>query len=500
MNTQVNVEVKSFNSLIKNLTCPIAIDSYQRPYVWDENQIEDLAEDLKKYLHETRGLSYYMGSILLHEGVDDNDAAKKLFIIDGQQRITTLMILYYVLYKKFPNINNIGLSYNSPLSITQIKLAKKIFNKEKHLSAFKKEKERLFNNIHFTIIKTDSEDLAFTFFDTQNNRGVKLSATDLLKAYHLRAINNEYKGLQVNCAQKWEEIQKSKKIFLGSNDFVAELFEKFIWRSRSWKGQTVLERENDDSILNSFQKPILETEGNIIPLYSNGNNQLARTLEVDENNNFILKTNDIVLTTDSSCLPFTLRQPISKGLGFFLFTQKYASITQKLIHDNLVASEYELRAFRKFYHEVFDNISIYLKELFFLCIVVYYDKHGSTRLLEFTLWLDHLIGAIRLEKHYIFWQASIKFLKENPQNLIDVISTSFIPDEPIDYMKAEALKIKIYEREKIVIDKGVQGKYKKHLLVYFNKFLDDKNESNALKDKRDWITDQFIEGKLECRK
>ena len=498
MNAQVNVEVTSFNDLMENLTYPIAIDSYQRPYVWDENQIEDLAEDLKKYLHEPRGLSYYMGSILLHDGVDSKDNINKLFIIDGQQRITTLTILYYVLYRKFPNTDKMGLSYNSPFSVTQIQQAKDIFEKEKHFLKFDAMKKILFDNIHFTVIKTNSEDLAFTFFDTQNNRGVKLSATDLLKAYHLRAINNEYKELQVSCAQKWEEIQKSKKIFPRSNDFVAELFEKFIWRSRSWKGQNVLERENDDTILNSFQKPTLETESNSIPLYSNSNNQLARTLEVDKNNHFILKTNDIVLTANSSCLPFTLRQPISKGLGFFLFTQKYANLTQKLIYDNLVASEYELNAFRKFYHEVFDHISIYLKELFLLCVIVYYDKHGSTRLLEFTLWLDHLIGAIRLEKHYIFWQASIKFLKENPQNLIDVISTSFISDEPIEYMKTEALKIKIYESEKIIIDKGVQGKYKKHLLVYFNKY--NANELNTLKDKRDWITEQFIEEKLVCQK
>ena len=132
--------------------------------------------------------------------------------------------------------------------------------------------------------------------------------------------------------------------------------------------------------------------------------------------------------------------------------------------------------------------------------MVYYDKHGSTRLLEFTLWLDYLLGAIRLEKHYIFYQAPLKFLKESPQNLLDVISTSFIPDEAIDYMKLEALKIDAYKNEKFVIDKGVQGRYKKQLLLYFSKDIsDEKSESNALKDKKDWITNHFIEGKLKCQ-
>jgi len=393
-----------------------------------------------------------------------------------------------------------GLSYNSPLSVTQIHLAKKIFNKEKYFTELESKKQILFDNIHFTVITTNSEDLAFTFFDTQNNRGVRLGATDLLKAYHLRAINNDHKALQIDCAQKWEEIQNSKKIFPKSSDFVAEVFEKFIWRSRSWKGQNTLDRENDDALLESFQKPTLKTESNSIPLYANINNQLANSLTVDENSHYRLKMNDIFLSDNSSNLPFTLRQPISKGLGFFLFTQKYASLIQKLIHDELIASEYGIKAFRDFYKDVFQYISIYLKELFLLCILVYYDKHGSTRLLEFTLWLDYLLGAIRLEKHYIFYQAPLKFLKESPQNLLDVISTSFIPDEAIDYMKLEALKIDAYKNEKFVIGKGVQGRYKKQLLLYFSKDIsDEKSESNALKDKKEWITSHFIEEKLKCQ-
>lgn len=496
---QVQVEVNSFNDFMNNLAFPIAIDSYQRPYVWTENQIEALVTDLEKYLDETRGLSYYMGSILLHEGVD-SEGKEKLFIIDGQQRVTTLTILYYVLYQKLPNLSKMDLSYNSPLSIKQIHLAKKIFEKEKHISKLKTLKEKLFENIHFTVIKTYSEDLAFTFFDTQNNRGVKLAATDLLKAYHLRAINNSFKSLQVSCAQKWEEIQTSKTAFSNRDDFVAELFEKFIWRSRSWKGQNTLDRENDDAILEGFQKPTIETENNSVPLYSNVNNQLANLLEVDENNQYRLRTNAVLLTQDSSHLPFTLRQPISKGLGFFLFTQKYASLIQKLLQNNLLSSEYEIKAFRVFYEEVFEHISIYLKELFLLCVVVYYDKHGSSRLLEFTLWMDHLLGAIRLEKHYIFWQAPLIFLKENPQNLLDVVSTSFIPSEPIEYMKQLSKSISAYEKETFSVAKGVQGRYKKYLLLYYKKPTDDKSESNALADKLDWITDEFINGKLACQK
>lgn len=498
---EVVVSVCSYESFIQDLEFPLAIDSYQRPYVWTEEKVEELIEDLRLYLEDTKGLSYYMGTLLLHEGIDSKDGKTKLFIIDGQQRLTSLSVLYYVLYGNFTNESKIGLSYNSPISVRQIYSAKKVFEKEQYLVFFSDLKETLFKNIHFTVIKTYSEDLAFTFFDTQNNRGVKLKSTDLLKAYHLRAINSSDKRLQVHCAQKWEEVQTCKPIFKAQEDFVSELFDKFIWRSRTWKGQNDLNRENDDAILESFQKPTLDMgESKRVPLFANVNNQLANALEVDGNNHFRLNTKGVSLTADSAYLPFTLRQPISKGLGFFLFTEKYAHLMQKLLRDELYEVDFEIKAFRHFYEAVFDHMSIYLKELFLLGVMVFFDKFGSSRLLEFSLWLDHLLGAIRLEKHYIFWQAPIKFLKENPQNLIDVISTSFITDEPIEFMKILAKNNKAYENEIIEIGKGVKGHYKEALMRYYNKAIpEDKDESNHLIDKRDWINTEFIKEKL-CQK
>lgn len=495
---QVVVNVSSFKEFMNNLEYPIAIDSYQRPYVWTEDKVEELVDDLQEYLKDMKGLSYYMGSILLHEGIDSKDDEQKLFVIDGQQRITTLTVLYYILYGELPNVSKMGLSYNSPISVKQIHSAKEIF--QKHISLLSAYKEQIFNNIHFTFIKTYSEDLAFTFFDTQNNRGVKLAATDLLKAYHLRAINNSHKELQIGCAQKWEKIQTSETAFKNRDDFVEELFEKFIWRSRTWKGQNSLDRESDDAILESFQKPTLVTDNNSIPLYANINNQLANEIQVDGQNNYKLTTNAVRLTNDSSYLPFTLRQPIGKGLGFFLFTEKYASLMQKLLKDEVLFDDIEIKAFRAFYKDVFEYVSIYLKELFLLAVLVYYDKYGSRKLLEFSLWLDHHLGAIRLKKHYIFWQAPIKFLKENPQNILDVISTSFMPEEPIDYMKKLAKPITVYEVEKFVTNKGVQGRYKEHLLRYYNKPIVADLEVNGLAGKKDWITPDLIREKLVCQK
>ena len=95
MNQQeVTVKVCSFNDLFtKEAIYPIAIDTYQRPYVWGKNKIQELINDLNEYLTDDKGLPYYMGNVLLHQ----HNKKQKLFIIDGQQRLTTIyLILHYL--------------------------------------------------------------------------------------------------------------------------------------------------------------------------------------------------------------------------------------------------------------------------------------------------------------------------------------------------------------------------------------------------------------------
>lgn len=87
----------------------------------------------------------------------------------------------------------------------------------------------LFARICFTVIEVPSEDLAFTFFDTQNNRGVPLHATDLLKAFHLRAIvEPKREMLQTNCAKRWEQLQRTQPILGLAGDFAPALFNTFL--------------------------------------------------------------------------------------------------------------------------------------------------------------------------------------------------------------------------------------------------------------------------------
>ena len=486
MTKDIEVFVNSFDEFISNLPFQLAIDSYQRPYVWDVGKVNELIDDLKEYLHNPKSLSYYMGTILLHEKTDNKNQTK-YYIIDGQQRLTTLMILYFVLFDKLPE--NTSLSYNSPISVKYIQEVKNQFINNQTI--FKNHVNDLFNKISFTFVITNSEDLAFTFFDTQNNRGVKLSTTDLLKAYHLRAIDGDEKEeLQRDNAKDWEKIQRQKNVLSSSYDFVSQLYEKFIYRARNWRGQNNITKETRESLLNLFQNETSSTNHNQINLYSNPNNQKYTSIEF-KNSNMIQTPSFESYHKSNIDLPFTLRQPIDKGMGFFLFTKKYAEILDYIfIQDEKDIQDKNILEFRKFYNKVYVHLSIYLKELFVISILIYFDKFKSNKLLEFSLWLDFHLGAIRLNKTYIFEQAPMKFLKESPMNLFDLISYSFIPDEVINYLKSNAKKITIYKEETIQSNKGVQGRYKASLLEYFEiEFKEDK--SNYLSKRKDWINSKL---------
>lgn len=151
---------------------PLALDSYQRGFVWGPDKLTQLVNDLATYAAQAdTTLPYYMGGVLLHRHASQS----KRFIIDGQQRITALSLLYHRSTGKLPVGQALSYSGQSARHIAE------------GLQALKQMEAiapQIIQRLRLTVIEVDSTDLAFTFFDTQNNRGVRLEATDLLKAYH----------------------------------------------------------------------------------------------------------------------------------------------------------------------------------------------------------------------------------------------------------------------------------------------------------------------------
>ena len=76
------------------------IPSYQRPYSWTQNETSELFDDLYTFWssNQANNEQYFLGSIVL----DTSEGGKLAKVIDGQQRLTTLTILFSVIASEFP--------------------------------------------------------------------------------------------------------------------------------------------------------------------------------------------------------------------------------------------------------------------------------------------------------------------------------------------------------------------------------------------------------------
>lgn len=146
--------------------------------MWGPDKLLQLTSDLAEFAGQPdKTLPYYIGAVLLHRDVHQS----RRFIIDDQQRITALSLLYH---------RSTGAPTAGQVLIYSGQSARHI---REGIQALKQQEPiapQIIEKLRLTVIEVDSSDLAFTFFDTQNNRGVSLRTTDLLKAYHLRAIDH----------------------------------------------------------------------------------------------------------------------------------------------------------------------------------------------------------------------------------------------------------------------------------------------------------------------
>jgi hypothetical protein len=460
-----NVEVTtwSFANLCEQ-PFRLKLDHYQRPYVWNRAKIEQLLDDLAEFTGRADEDAYYVGSILLHR----DEKQQALFVIDGQQRLSSLAVLYHAFFERLPS--GLDFHYRSPVSAVNLHEAKTVIAEARSLGF----DETIFDRLQFTVITVASEDLAFTFFDTQNNRGVPLKATDLLKAFHLRAVNDcdsrQTASLQTQCARHWERVQMSGAQENGKRvDFAPALFHEFLWRARNWSGQKHIDWEDHDGILESFQKRSLETATiDSLPLYASPGNQFASQLRLQGSGDLKLELAPVQIGSNAANLPFSLRQPIHRGVGFFLYAQKYAAILDALFHQE--PAHADVRAVREFYGQVVAANSRYLRELFDLALLMYVDRFEHVRLLEFAQRLEFVLGALRLEKEYVFKEATPKYLREADHNLIDVIAGAYRPDEVMDFLESELANSKGYDETyagRVEAGKGVRGRYLAAMKKYY---------------------------------
>ncbi|WP_216358695.1 DUF262 domain-containing protein [Helicobacter sp. 12S02634-8] len=106
--SKLNVDHKTIKALFQEKKTDFLIPDYQRPYAWGETECQALWEDIFTFAipdgDSTKfdsNSEYFLGPIVTFKNKDG-----KMEIIDGQQRLTTLMLLLRAFYSKFGDMQD----------------------------------------------------------------------------------------------------------------------------------------------------------------------------------------------------------------------------------------------------------------------------------------------------------------------------------------------------------------------------------------------------------
>ncbi|WQT62327.1 DUF262 domain-containing protein [Helicobacter pylori] len=203
------------------------IPIYQRPYQWTEENCEKLLDDLFFNYEDDRESDYFCGSLVLI-AISEDSKAKTYDIVDGQQRLSTFILLAKVLatlyserlteeskdylqeslngrYGKKDRLNFNAIGFNSkkdfqyaltsfndaPVSNNKNNYLKnaiclKNYLKKKEIEDINDFIEWLYFKVVFITITCPDADKALRIFNVLNARGLALNATDIFKGELLK--------------------------------------------------------------------------------------------------------------------------------------------------------------------------------------------------------------------------------------------------------------------------------------------------------------------------
>lgn len=256
------------------------VPRYQRPYSWEEDQVQDFWDDL---LDEQD--TNFIGAVILNEEYLAKE--RVIDIIDGQQRLLTTAIFYAVLRdcaralpggagaafadrlqrQRLAHEDKRGHQHYKILTGETVKdffetyiqsgsqsilestpgpdehkrvrdnysLLHRRFNEVLAECASPKEQLETLNDYYDRIdaiglvrIKIQSESDAYEIFETVNARGVELSVADLLKNLIFRQVLSEPRVDSRKVQAKWLDIEKA----FAETDFDVSRFARYYWISR----------------------------------------------------------------------------------------------------------------------------------------------------------------------------------------------------------------------------------------------------------------------------
>lgn len=208
-----------------------SIPEYQRPYKWSVQSIDDMLGDINNSVQQSFSYSNYryrIGTIILHK-TDD-----VLNVVDGQQRLISLTLISKYLDNNYDNAILRKMFYDK---ITQKHIHDNYIHIKEWFSLRDKDIKESFKKafqdiLELVVIQVGRESEAFQLFDSQNTRGRALDPHDLLKAFHLREMQNDKYEMEY-AVTKWE----AKDVYKIRELFSAYLFPIWNWSrgTKTWK-------------------------------------------------------------------------------------------------------------------------------------------------------------------------------------------------------------------------------------------------------------------------
>ena len=206
------------------LEIPLSIPNYQRPYKWSHKNVSDLFGDIDTAINDSRrpdhtDFKYRVGSVILHNNNGQCD------IVDGQQRLITLSLIKHAIDPQYSN-DLLKHEFGDKISVEHIfdnyRFIREWLSMHKEQTA---DYKHAFDDLlEVVVLEVDEISEAFQLFDSQNTRGKELYPHDLLKAYHLREMN-DYPFEKMSLIKHWEDISPEK---------IRELFSLYLFPILNW--------------------------------------------------------------------------------------------------------------------------------------------------------------------------------------------------------------------------------------------------------------------------
>jgi hypothetical protein len=263
---ELQVAGEQLTKLLTEYKQQYVVPLYQRPYSWTTEEVDQLWEDITGDLDA----EHFMGSIVLN-----NEDKKRPEVIDGQQRLTTLLLLLALIRDRYHELgsdlssrpqdflvadkytsnaadryklrlgeanwevfrdfvlrrpgedgrrtwaeksllprrvqaDNANLFENARRLNERLEIALDVDDREEALSRLEDLERKVTERLTFVIIRVGSVDDAFLLFETLNDRGLQLSASDLVKSHLLSRYEAKFgKDAVADAHQEWQELLES---------------------------------------------------------------------------------------------------------------------------------------------------------------------------------------------------------------------------------------------------------------------------------------------------